>query len=364
VTGGCDCPTKFFKREGQSCDDRYAGLGDTELRSVTKADIATAMAWSERKAVKHWAYRNIRRAQNGRTLHTHDGSHAKEHLRQAASAIFGQAQDDPSTGVRSNVALKTDAPRRQKTLSRAWTIGELQQIWEALFTTGSQDVELDMLIVWFHLETGARRGGALTLVLDALDWTGQTARLTEKGGTVNNQPVSRGLIGALIAHALERGDVVAKTVGGLRPEDVTADDVLERRATLRGDQPVFYYKNRWMPKGKIEREPHPLTRRRYNSLFDRLQRALPWADRIGARTHDMRKTGAVFVERACGYAVARNWLRHSGGDPTNTYVVASAEEVAEGFELLTGQSHPLAEEKRRREQGGMDQGRGAGRGKL
>jgi len=67
VTGGCDCPTKFFKREGQSCDDRYAGLGDTELRSVTKADIATAMAWSERKAVKHWAYRNIRRAQNGRT---------------------------------------------------------------------------------------------------------------------------------------------------------------------------------------------------------------------------------------------------------------------------------------------------------
>jgi len=211
--------------------------------------------------------------------------------------------------VRSNVALKTDAPRRQKTLSRAWTIGNSNRSGKPFSPLGARTWNSTCSSCG-SISKPRQTSGALTLVLDALDWTGQTARLTEKGGTVNNQPVSRGLIGALIAHASSaamwsprRSAAFGRGRDGRRRPRAAGH--------AAGDQPVFYYKNRWMPKARSNANPPA-----HAAALQQPLRPPPTRPALGrpdwGPDHDMRKTGAVFVERACGYAVARNWLRHSG----------------------------------------------------
>ncbi len=177
--------------------------------------------------------------------------------------------------------------------------------------------------MWFHLESGARRGGALALRVRHIDVEGQRVRLREKGESDDWQPVSRALCEAMLGHARERG----------------GDD-------LNDDSPVLYYIRTKTVKhedGTRSKQPWPLSRRRYNTLFDRLQRALPWADEIGARPHDLRATGGAWVERATSYAVAKKWLRHSvrARDVTGLYVAASDTEVTRAVELLTGGAPPV-----------------------
>ena len=351
ATGHCGCTKTHFKHpDTQSCEASYEGIGDKALAGVTRLDIEVARRWARTRAQKRWATRNANRAAKGRALFDHQGKSAEEHVRNAASYVFERAMEDPSTGVQRNVALQTDPVRRPKTTSRAPTLGQLTELWDAIFTSGGSDPELDMLIFWFHLETGARRGGALALTLGGLDLVGQNAKLVEKFDEVEWQPMSAELQRSLIGHALERGQVVTWAVDGLDPEDVTVDDVIAERARLRPDAAALYYwpKERPGPNGTVVRVPHALTRRRYNTLWDRLCRYLPWADQLHARPHDLRKLGGEFIERACGYAIAKAWLRHSDGDATAVYTKAKREEVAGAFERLTGRTHPLAEEARRR----------------
>lgn len=348
--GTCRCSKDSFRHPAvTTCADTYPGLGDRPLAAITTAEIEAAQQWAKTRATKRWAARNAKRAAAGRPGYAHSGKSAEEHVRGAASFIFTRAVDDPATGVRVNTALKAPKPRRPKITARAYSTGQLAELWDAIFTTGGDDAELDMLIFWFHLETGARRGGALTLHTGGLDVHGQNALLTEKGENATWQPMSVELQRSLVGHAIERGDVVAMTAPGLDPADVTVDDVAAGRARLHPDRPVFYYRRRRTvtgPDGTTTRAPHPLTRRRYNTLWDRLCRHVPWADQIHARPHDLRKTGAEFIERACGYAVAKAWLRHAHGDQTLTYTQAKPAEVARGFELYTGRAHPLAAELR------------------
>lgn len=47
--------------------------------------------------------------------------------------------------------------------AKAYTLDQLKQLWDTIFTCGLDDPELAMLVWWFHLETGARRGGVLSL---------------------------------------------------------------------------------------------------------------------------------------------------------------------------------------------------------
>ena len=348
--GACSCPKDSFRHPAvTTCADTYPGLGNRPLAAITTAEIEAAQQWAKTRATKRWAARNARRAAAGRPGYAHSGKSAEEHVRDAASFIFTCAIDDPTTGVRVNTALKAPKPRRPKTTARAYSTGQLAELWDAIFTTGGEDAELDMRIFWFHLETGARRGGALALRTGGLDVHGQNALLSEKGENATWQPMSTELQRSLVGHAIERGEVVAWTSPALDPKDVTVDDVAAGRARLHPDRPVFYYRRRrsvTLPDGTTRSAPHPLTARRYNSLWDRLCRHVPWADQIHARPHDLRKTGAEFIERACGYAVAKAWLRHADGDQTLTYTKAKPAEIARGFELYTGRSHPLAAELR------------------
>lgn len=109
-----------------------------------------------------------------------------------------------------------------------------------------------------------------------------------------------------------------------------------RHRAHRDDRSGFYYwpKQQPGPDGTVVLVPHPLTRRRYNKLWDRLCRYVSWADQMHARPYDLRKLGGEFIERACGYAIAKAWLRHRDGDATAVYTTAKREEVAAAFERL------------------------------
>jgi hypothetical protein len=133
--------------------------------------------------------------------------------------------------------------------------------------------------------------------------------LRETGETVRWQPVSPTLMGRLVEHGLER------------------------HAPLDG-QLLCY------------RRGQPITSRRYDHLWTRLGRHLPWVRTQGVSSHWIRHTTLTWVERNFGYAVARAYAGHtdSGSETgaTATYVRASLPEVAAALAALTGEPHPLA----------------------
>jgi integrase len=133
--------------------------------------------------------------------------------------------------------------------------------------------------------------------------------LHEKGDTVRWQPVSPTLMAHLIQHA----------------EDRHAP-----------------------PNGRLlrYRDGQPVTYRRYDHLWQRVGKQLPWVAVQQISTHWLRHTTLTWVERNFGYAVARAYAGHSdaGGDvgTTTTYVRATVQEVAAALAALTGERHPLA----------------------
>jgi integrase/recombinase XerC len=102
------------------------------------------------------------------------------------------------------------------------------------------------------------------------------------------------------------------------------------------------------PDGQLLRyaSGQPITSRRYDHLWVRISKQLPWVRTQRISTHWLRHTTLTWVERNFGYAVARAYAGHSdsGGDTgaTSTYVRASPAEVAAALAALTGEPHPLA----------------------
>jgi integrase/recombinase XerC len=89
----------------------------------------------------------------------------------------------------------------------------------------------------------------------------------------------------------------------------------------------------------------PITGRRYDYLWQRLGKHLPWVRAQQVSAHWLRHTTLTWVERNFGYAVARAFAGHfSARDAgtTATYVRASVEEVATALSALTREPHPLA----------------------
>jgi integrase/recombinase XerC len=174
---------------------------------------------------------------------------------------------------------------------------------------GGDDPGLDTLILRLHTETACRRGGALALRPADLDPDQCLILLREKGETVRWQPVSPTLMSELARHGQERH-------------------------APPGGQLLRY------------RSGRPITYRRYDGLWERIGRALPWVRTQQVSIHWIRHTTLTWVERNFGYAVARAYAGHtdSGGDAgaTSTYVRASIGEVAAALAALTGEPHPLA----------------------
>ncbi len=341
-TGECQCPSGQLDASVvavTSCLEACPVLGERELSEVTKADLTRVALWAQMRATKRTLVRNQKRAATGRALFAHDGRSAVEHLRAFLSALYGFAMQDRTTGVTRNLALEIPRYARPEVQKRSYEPGRLEELWSAVYTSGSNDVTLDETIVWFVLETAGRRGAPVQLRVGDLLVASLRVRLHEKKNKVDEQPVSGALMSALLAMALTRGDVLASNPEGLAPEEITLEDVRTRRVTLRTDQPVFYYRRARRDPGAPAsgaRVPHPLTARRFNSLWDRLKRELPWLEEIHGRPHDLRKTVSTSVEREFGHATARAFLRHSAGGVTGTYVAAGPEETARAHRWLTG----------------------------
>lgn len=179
------------------------------------------------------------------------------------------------------------------------------ELIDAIRTT-STDPHLDLLLVRFHLETGARRGGAINLTIADLDDRRSTAWLHEKNDSEREQPVSPTTMRLMKSHASERG-------------------------SGSHEGAVF-----WTKSGE------PLTSRRYDAMFARARRGLPWAERTQVSAHVLRHTAITAVGRIAGYPVAQAFAGHAPSGTTGRYLYASVEEVAEAVAALTGESHPLA----------------------
>ena len=92
------------------------------------------------------------------------------------------------------------------------------------------------------------------------------------------------------------------------------------------------------------RRGRPITRRRYNTVFDRARPCLPWAERTPVSAHILRHTAITAVERHAGFAVAQAFAGHSASSVTGTYTRARLAEVAAAVAASTGEAHPLAEQ--------------------
>ncbi|MFC0105467.1 site-specific integrase [Kibdelosporangium aridum] len=235
------------------------------------------------------------------------GRSAAEHLIAALRCIYRHAVDDGLIDESANPAKKVAKPRRLPSTRRAVADNRLAEINEIAGTTGD-DPALDTLILRLHTETACRRGGPLALRPQDLDRDQCLIFLREKGETVSWQPVSPTLMTHLIDHAETRG----------APQD----------------EQLLRYRN-----GKR------ITTRRYDYLWGRIGKHLPWVATQQISTHWLRHTTLTWVERNFGYAVARAFARHaentSDTGTTTTYVRATLEEVATALAALTGEPHPL-----------------------
>ena len=206
------------------------------------------------------------------------GRSAAEHLIAALRCLYKHAEEDGLINPADNPARKVDKPRRLPSTRRAVADKRLAEINHAAATTGD-DPELDTLLLRLHTETACRRGGALALRPQDLDPEQCLILLREKGETVRWQPVSPTLMAALLGHAGER--------------HAPADGQLLR------------YRN-----------GRRITYRRYDHLWERLGRYLPWVRAQQISMHWIRHTTLTWVERNFGYAVAKAYAGHtdSGSD--------------------------------------------------
>lgn len=235
------------------------------------------------------------------------GRGTAEHLIAALRCLYNHAVADGHLTEADNPARKVAKQRRLPSTRRAVPDARLEEINRVAASTGDDPV-LDSLILRLHTETACRRGGALALRPADLDPDQRLILLHEKGDTVRWQPVSPTLMRHLLQHAEER------------PASPTT--------------PLLRYRN-----------GRPITYRRYDYIWARIGKELPWVATQQITIHWLRHTTLTWVERAFGYAVAGGYAGHtdSGGDgTTSTYVRASLQEIVAALAALTGEQHPLA----------------------
>jgi len=94
------------------------------------------------------------------------------------------------------------------------------------------------------------------------------------------------------------------------------------------------------------RSGQPITYRRYDHLWQRIGKHLPWVATQQISTHWLRHTTLTWVERHAGYAVARADAGHADttndAGTTTTYVRATLHEIAAALAALTNEPHPLS----------------------
>ncbi|EME52258.1 tyrosine-type recombinase/integrase [Amycolatopsis decaplanina] len=268
--------------------------GDRPMDTITATEIKAQSEIARATAV-------VRRNSRG-------GRNAAENFIAAVRCLYKHLENDGRLDQHRNPARRVTKPRRNASTRRALPHAQLSELNDVVASTGD-DPELDALLCRLHEETACRRGGALALRPRDLDRRQCTVLLREKGETERWQPVSPTLMRHLIAHGEERGN-------GDREEQ------------------LLRYAN-----------GNPITKRRYDYIFRRVQAELDWARALQVSAHWLRHTTLTWVERNFGIGVARAYAGHAdtGSDLTTTsYVKADITEVAAALAALTGEPHPLA----------------------
>ena len=271
-----DAALLILERMGLSPDDLAAPRQRTAVPTFADyvAVVSATVTAGTRKAygsywnrvVEHWGTRRLDepapseikqlvahvRANAVPRRNSRGGRSAAENLIAALRCLYRRAEDDGLITEKDNPARKVAKPRRLPSTRRAVADTRLAEINQVAATTGD-DPEPDTLILRLHTETACRRGGALALRLADLDREQCMVMLREKGETVRWQPVSPTLMAALARHAEER--------------HAPADGRLLRYTDGR-----------------------PVTYRRYDGLWGRIGRHLPWARTQQISTHWLRHT--------------------------------------------------------------------------
>ncbi|MEV4124213.1 site-specific integrase [Nocardia sp. NPDC049707] len=277
--------------------------------------------WNKILAQSGWAHRRldeptvtqlknlIETIKQGRVIrrNARDGRDVARHVIDALRCLYNHAEADQLIGPTDNAAARLDKPRALPSNRHALHEDLLAEIFRVAGSTGN-DPDLDILLLRLHIETACRRGGALGLRPCDLDPTQCLIYLREKGGTQRWQPVSPTLMSALCRHGIERGAEVNET--------------------------LLRYRN-----------GRPVGRRRYDYLWTRIGKELPWVASHGISTHWLRHTVLRWVERNFGQAVARAYAGHAlpgSAGAIAIYTRAGLDEVAIALAELTSEPHPLA----------------------
>lgn len=248
-------------------------FGNRRLDEVSLLDL-------ERTAV-------VVRAEATERAATRHGYGAQESFINATRFVFlcavkaGHLRDNPAAGLAR--------PRRRRSPRRALSAEELTSVFSAVLAT-SRDPELDLLILAFARETACRAGGILNLRRTDLHST-PSVILYEKFDEQREIPVSEALLAALRAHAEHRAPDCDR---------------------------VFHY-----PGGRC------LTDRRFDTIFNRVDRVLPWAKSLGVSLHWIRYSTLTDVRMTSGERVATAYAGHGdqAGGITALYTRASFAEL-------------------------------------
>jgi integrase len=315
---GPDCLRLGCQPSTSDGDAEHRRLGDLRLDEVRGGDVlrfATSLRDDEILRKRRQLQRDkadLIREDRGEvveldgihvTVPPGTGVHGQIGALTAASSLFEAATTDYL--VHSPTA-KLKKPRKPKTKRRAFTVDELAQVIRVAVDT-STDPDLDALLIWFHLETGARQGEGLGARISDINVEQQTIMLGEKNNHQEMQPISMSLVIALIEFAVARG----------------ADE--------RDDR---IFRNRFF---------RPTSKKRYEVIWSNVRGELKFAHETNAATHCLRKTGATLIRKHAGMAVAEAWLRHTAESTDLIYSRATAGEVATAVADLTGEPHPLAD---------------------
>ena len=127
-------------------------FGGRRLADITVDDCAAVVTDAARRA------RHNRAGSDGRS--------SRENCVAALRALFARAQRVGLIGT--NPASGVPKPRRRLSRRRPLDHHEMEELINAIRST-SRDPDLDLLLVRFHLESGARREGALNLRIRDID---------------------------------------------------------------------------------------------------------------------------------------------------------------------------------------------------
>lgn len=293
------CPAKSLPTYQAGFRRLEEAFGDEKVAQVTALDLEALRNSVQREV----GSRQVASARHrGRALRSYDpdahGRGAAENLVRSMRFFFRVAVNDGI--IPHSPALRVSVPRRPPAPERPLTTDELDDVFRVATTTGD-DPALDRLLVLFLRHTACRREGCLNLVRNGLNLRGHRVTLSEKNGQARDLPLTPWLLAELDRFAVSRG--------ALCPHDH-----------------VFRYS-----------DGHPLTRRRFNTLFDRLDGETDWSQALDVGAHWIRHTTLSDISAVAGVRVAEEYAGHSNGDRTIfRYATVDFEDLVDAYWAVFG----------------------------